>query len=202
LANGTSYHDVHQQLAMFHKEAKSREWKEKVEKELVWVQKAIDAVKAGKPIYLKLLSDKSAAVRDAAAYLLASLQNADAETASQIWRAYEADDEERAKASFLMAFGKLSEPNDLARSSLLHVLCTQRSNSLKLVAALALTRLFPSQVPQEAIEAMLEALNQPRICPALAESPWTQIDEMENLILDRLKRIDRPVNGRKQKGSG
>jgi len=76
LANGTSYHDVHQQLAMFHKEAKSREWKEKVEKELVWVQKAIDAVKAGKPIYLKLLPDKSAAVRDAAAYLLASLRRA------------------------------------------------------------------------------------------------------------------------------
>jgi hypothetical protein len=39
----------------------------------------------------------------------------------------------------------------------------------------------------------------------MAESPWTQIDEMENLILDRFKRIDRPVNGlfgRKQKGSG
>src|SRR5262249_47331671 len=84
----------------------------------------------------------------------------------------------------------LSEPTDLARSSLLHVLCTQQSSSLKLAAALALTALFPSQVPQEAVEAMLEALYRPDICRALAESHWAHVDDLENSILDHLTRLE------------
>jgi hypothetical protein len=77
IANGNSYLDVHQHLDLFKniygREMQTEKWKSDLALELSWVKAARDAVLAGMDRYTSMLNDSDCAVREAAAFLLASL---------------------------------------------------------------------------------------------------------------------------------
>src|SRR5262249_6023980 len=108
LATGHSYIDVHQHSSLFQElnaeRMKTPEWLEELARELAWVKKTADAVSVEKPAYIHLLADSDAAVRDAAACLLATLGGPDPETTDKIRQRLALEQDETVRVSFLLTF--------------------------------------------------------------------------------------------------
>ena len=181
LANGNSYCEVHQHLELLKDKAASDEWKTQMEKELDWVQRARDAVLAGRQVFLDFLEQRDSKLREASVYLLASLTRPEPETAEKLWSLFESETDERCRASSLIGFGRLATPEPVNQSLLLKVFVKADSKLERLVAALSLARLFPQELTRDVIQEMLSALFNPEPYEALSSSPWG-IDGLELLL--------------------
>jgi hypothetical protein len=190
LANGSSYHNVHQNLPLLKNQSSTAEWQEQIPIELGWVREATNAVKAGEPLYLGLLSHSEGEVREAAVYLLASLDKPAPRRAGLIWERHEEEKEARVRASLVFGFGILAERNDLNRSLLLHALTSESGDAARLAATLGLVRLAPNQVPREGVAILLEAVAEPNRFDLFGESLWGEEDGIEKLLCDHLARLE------------
>ena len=186
LARGTSYHDVHQHLAMFKSKAQTPEWQADIQKELAWVRGVKAAVLAGEDTYLTFLADGEMDLRDASAYLLASLGRPVPGLAAKVWSRFEQEPKESVRASLLLAFGNLADSVEKNINLLAAYLVAERSKSVRLAAAMALVRLAPEQLTREALSVLLEAALSPNDYDALAESVWGRVDDVELMIVSHL----------------
>jgi hypothetical protein len=148
------------------------------------------AVKAGESLYLDLLNGADARMRDAAAYLLASLDRPSAKLAEAVWRRLEKENVEGVRESLMLAFGNLAEHTETNVSSLLALLLGSTSKSLKLAAAMSLVRLSPSEQSEESIAILLEAAQSPEAYDTLTESIWVEVDGLEFLVLSHISRLE------------
>lgn len=183
LANGSSYCAAHEPLSDLIKEAGTPEWQDQKRKELIWVENATHAVAAGKPTYLELLADSTPIVREAAAYLLATLGPPAPEAATALWNRFEQETDERCRASLLLGFGRLAPSEALNQSLLLNAFLQARSKPERLAAALSLARLFPAELPGDVAAEILSAIRDPALYAGLDSSPWG-IHGMELIIED------------------
>jgi hypothetical protein len=190
LAQGTSYHDVHQDHPILKQEAGKPEWQLKIQKELVWVRNVKAAVKAGQNTYLGFLADTEPALREAVTFLLAALDRPAPDVAERIWGRFEKESEERVQASLLLGFGTLGESSESNLRRLQATLASAPSKSLRLAAAMSLVRLAPANLPQSAIEILIDAVECPDDYEVLAKSIWGQIDDFEMLVINHLTRLD------------
>lgn len=190
LANGHSYHDVHQHLPMLKAKAATSEWQGRIPVELEWVRAATKAVKAEKDTYIQLLSDAEASVRAATVYLLAGLDKPDPKLSILLAEHYKKENNELVRASLLMGFGIVAGETEPNRSFLIKALTTETSPVAKLGATFGLVRLCPNQVPQEALETLLEAVWAPDRFKPFEESPWGQVDGLDQLVTDHLARLE------------
>src|SRR5205807_4155639 len=101
LAKGTSYHDVHQHLPFLQEASHNTEWQKEIPKDLGWVHSVKAAVRTGENVYLRFLEDTDPRLRDAAAYLLASLERPAPRLADSVWRRFEKEEDEQVQASLL-----------------------------------------------------------------------------------------------------
>jgi hypothetical protein len=169
-ANGNSYCDVH---APLHKdEATTEKWKAQLAKELNWVTRTRSAVVARRPLYEDLLAHDQAGVREAAGFLLATLDQPSPETAVALWSQLERESDERCRASLLIGFGCVANPTQANQSLLLTWFLKTQSKLERLAAALALARVFPSEPPHEAVHEILNAIHDPKVVELLGASPW------------------------------
>lgn len=190
-ANGNSYCDVHQQLPLLKDKAETEEWKTQLKRELDWVNRTRAAVIAGQEIYERLLTHSEANIREAAGFLLASLDRPAPETAAALWEQFEREADERCRASLLMGFGYLASPTPANQSLLLAVLLKRRSRPEQLAAALALARLFPAELAREAAQEILQALHDTSTVAVLDASPWG-VHGMELIIESLVLRLEGP----------
>lgn len=172
LANGSSYHAVHEQMLQHSKARDTPEWQEQKSRELVWVEDAKKAVVEGKPTYLELLAHAMAIVREAAAYLLAALEEPSPDTAMALWNRFECETVERCRASLLLGFGRLAQPDPMTHSLLLNAFLQAGPAVERLAAALSLARLFPAELPRDAAQEILRAIYNPAPYAELDSSPW------------------------------
>lgn len=189
LARGTSYHDVHQHLSHHKEEAKEQEWQDKIQKELGWVGDVKAAVKAGENLYLGFLNDADERLRDAAAYLLATLGTS-ARLAEAVWKRLEKENVEQVRVSLMLAFGMLAEHTEGNTSSLLAMLINSRSVSERLAAAMALVQLSPAEQSEDSIMVLLVAARAPVDFPGFGESIWGKVDGVESLVSEHLIRLE------------
>jgi|SRR5215510_13154506 len=165
LATGHSYIDVHQHSSLFQQlnaeRMKTPEWQEELAQELAWVKKTADAVKLEKPAYIHLLADSNAAVRDAAACLLATLGGPDRKTADEIQQRLSVELDETVRASLLLTFGCVCDPEGPDRDFLVEVLSRDQSKAARLVAAVSLMKLAPERLPDAAVQIFLDSLQRP-----------------------------------------
>ncbi len=190
LARGTSYHDVHQHLSHHKEEAKGQGWQDKVQKELGWVGDVKAAVKAGENLYLGLLNDTDARMRDAAAYVIASLDRPLAKLAEAVWKRLEREKEECVQVSLVMAFGNLAEHAEANTGSLLAMLLSSPSKSVKLAAAMSLIELSPAEQSQESIAIVVEAVRSQEGFEGFDESVWGRVDGVELLVLNHVIQLE------------
>lgn len=190
LARGTSYHDVHQYLSHHKEEAKEQEWQDKIKKELGWVSDVKAAVKAGENLYLGLLNDADARMRDAAAYVLASLERPSLKLAEAVWRRLEKEKEERVQVSLMLAFGFLAERREANISSLLAMLLSSPSKSVKLAAAMSLIQLSPAEQSRDSIAVLVDAARSQEGFDDFDESIWGQVDGVELLVLNHVIQLE------------
>jgi hypothetical protein len=191
LAKGTSYHDVHQHLLLLKGEAQKDEWKENIQKELVWVKDVKTAVRAGEKAYLNFLDHDEPEMRDSVAYLLASLERPAPALADHIWKKFESEKDESVRTSLVMAFGRLAEPTESNRAPLLALLVNEKSRSVKLAAAMSLVRLAPTDISEDATVILLDAAKQPAEFLGLEDSVWGKVDSVELLAMNRLTSLDK-----------
>lgn len=186
-ANGNSYCDVH---APLHKdEAMTGAWRAQLAKELEWVQRTHSAVVAGRALYEHLLAHDAAKVREAAGFLLATLDQPSPETASALWGQLEHESDERCRASLLIGFGCVACPTPANQSLLLDWFLKTQSKLERLAAALALARVFPSEPAREAAHEILNAIHDPSVLEFMDASPWGN-HGMELIIEGALLRLE------------
>jgi hypothetical protein len=190
LACGTSYHDVHQHLLHRKEEANEQEWQEKIHKELGWVSDVKAAVRAGENLYLGFLNDVEVQMRDAAAYLLASLDRPSAKLAEAIWKRLEKEKKESVQVSLVLAFGMLAEHTEANTGSLLAMLLSSPSKSVKLAAAMSLIQLSPSEQSSDSIAVLVNAGGSPENFDAFDRSIWGQVDGVELLVLNHTTQLE------------
>ena len=193
LANGRSYNDVHQHLSMFSEQAKSAEWQNQLEKELSWVKRAGEAVRAGTPIYIRLLEDEGNLVRDGAAYLLGNLSLKAIEALEAVSRRLSAEKDETVKASLVLALGNLADGEAVARRLLLELASSPQAGAAQLAAAMSLLKLDPDGPPKEAIDIVLEAVKNPDKFAALSSSLWAQGETIVSLAAKHLAILQGPA---------
>ena len=112
LAEGTSYHDVHQHMILMQEEAKKPEFQEMVETEKGWVAQVKAEIRKGLPITLALLKDPDPAVRSAAIGLLVRMQDVAAETREPFMELLRTDTNANVRAAALgaLAVGNAKDP--------------------------------------------------------------------------------------------
>ena len=178
LANGTSYCDVHQRLTSFKDEASTDEWKKQLAKELEWVQQTRTAVKSGQELYLQLLASGNTKEREAAGFLLATMDKRNPEIAPAIWNQYELEKDGRCRASLLIGFGRVCLPTQKNCSLLLDSFIQASSKVERLGAAIALAESFPEELPDDVVREIIHAED----FKELDASPWGT--EQIELILE------------------
>ena len=188
LGNGSSYCAVHEQISSLKKQAGTPEWQEQKRKEIGWVKAAQTAVMAGKAVYLGLIADPEPKVREAAAYLLACLERPNPELANTLWEKFEREPDERVRATLLLAFGYLAEPNAMNQSLLLNGFVAANTQTNRLAAALSLSRISPDSLPTDVLQSLLEAAANPDDCAELGASPWAIYGE-ERMVQDSLTQL-------------
>lgn len=171
-ANGNSYCNVHQHHSLLKNESETEEWKTQLARELDWVRCTREAVLTGHTHYESLLKHSEANVREAAGFLLASLDRPAPETAALLWEQFDQEPDERCRASLLIGFGYVASPTPANQSMLLAALLKRRSSPEQLAAALALARMFPAELTREAAEEILHALHGSSTVTVMDNSPW------------------------------
>lgn len=210
LANGSSYMDAHQHLSVFKEahaeETKTEAWRSKLQQELSWVRKATEAVQLGRPTYVRLLAHPEATVRDAAAFLLASLHrpgkndaNHDPlalDIANELSEGLEIEFDETVKASMLLAFGVVCRRDEPSRNRILeflsHPLTGEHHHAtVRLAAAMSLVRFAPARVPRLAIDLLLDAVQHPGEYASLEKSYWADGEPVSALVCRYLVMLER-----------
>jgi hypothetical protein len=189
LANGGSYCDVHQHLTSFKAESETHEWKAQLAKELERVRQTHEAVKVGKELYLAFLTDGDDKEREAAGFLLATLEGPNPETAATLWNQYEREKTPHCRASLLLGLGRASLPEVKTRSLLLNAFVQTQPPSERLAAAVSLAQLFPDDSGEDILAQLLSALLDTEMLKEFDASPWALygMDLTIEEILLRLK---------------
>jgi hypothetical protein len=186
-ANGNSYCDVHEPLHQ--DEATTEEWKAQLANELDWVKRTRSAVVAGRALYEELLGHDQTEIREAAGFLLATLDQPSPETAVALWNQLERESDERCRASLLIGFGCVASPTPANQSQLLAWFLKTQSKLERLAAALALARVFPRNVAREAAQEILNAIHDSRAVELMDASPWG-VHGIELIIEGALLRLE------------
>lgn len=186
-ANGNSYCDVHAPL--YKDEATTEEWKAQLARELDWVTRTRSAVIAGRALYEDLLAHDQTSVREAAGFLLATLDQPSPETAVALWSQLERESDERCRASLLIGFGCVASPTPANQSQLLAWFLKTQSKLERLAVALALARVFPSNLAREAAQEILNAIHDSSAVELMDASPWG-VHGIELIIEGALLRLE------------
>jgi hypothetical protein len=186
-ANGNSYCEVHAPL--YKDEVTTEEWRTQLAKELDWVKRTRSAVVAGRALYESLLSHVEANVREAAGFLLATLDQPSAETAVALWEQLTHESDERCRASLLIGFGCVANPTPENQGVLLTWFLKTQSKLERLAAALALAQVFPRELAREPAHEILNAIYDPEVVELMNASPWG-VHGMELIIEGALLRLE------------
>ena len=165
-----------------------------------WSQRLVEALAAGKPVYLRCLKDDDPAMRDKAGYMLglfkrASLSGSLDGIAAAIWIRLAAERDERVQSGLLLAFGSLCDINEINRNRLLSYLTETNSKSVRLASALALMRLMPEDPDPRAHAILIEAVESPTGYSSPANSIWSQgldylwggeLNGLDDLVVEHL----------------
>lgn len=156
IAQGTSYHDVHQHLAIMGERMRNEPgFDEQLARELEWVRAATEAVAAGGPTYVRLLStDPDPLVRRACARLLSACDPAIALGA--LHTATAQDPDAGARATALFAIAALEREEAAPR---LHEALADATPLVRLAAALASAFCLESGIDVGAVDVLLEFLD-------------------------------------------
>ncbi len=177
IANGHSYHDVHQHVNFLKEKAQTKEWQDAIRMELAWVENARKAVRAGTSTYIGLLGDDLAPVRAAAAYILANFLGEAPEIEASLRERLEVEPEPLPRHSMIRALGASSPPETaVTRAALLRgFLASEKHAFTRLAAAMALAVVDRERMPPEAVDALVGAIVDPAgLADLHRESPWAQ----------------------------
>jgi hypothetical protein len=176
IANGTSYHDVHQHVSFLKEKAGTEKWQAAIREENVWVAAARGAVAAGCSAYGRLLEDPAAEVRAAAAYVLANFVAEMPAARTDLERALAAEREPLAQASLLRALGCARDAGTENVQRFRGMLTPDRHPFTRLSAAMSLAVTLGEEMPAEAVELLKRAIVAP--APSAEElqrrSPWAE----------------------------
>ncbi|MGC3961070.1 MAG: hypothetical protein QM813_25010 [Verrucomicrobiota bacterium] len=167
----------------------TEEWRAQLAQELDWVKRTRSTVLAGRALYESLLSHGKANIREAAGFLLANLDQPSPESAVALWSQLEHESDERCRASLLIGFGCVASPMPANQSLLLAWFLKTQSKLERLATALALARIFPSELAREAAHEILAAIHDPKVVESLDASPWG-VHGMELIVEGALLRLE------------
>jgi hypothetical protein len=190
LALGNSYLDVHGPLFREMGVPKEPDFDEQLRAELAWVKAAQEAVVAGIPDYLNLLTSDDPTIRVCSAYALATCRERSGEIAPRLCSRIEAEDDELAKASMLLCLGLVGDQGHVAFLEGMIAeedltlpeggpdLARPRSGLLvRSSAARALVWLMGERAPEAAVRTLLGTLADPGpIREAYRQLPWSDSD--------------------------
>ncbi len=186
VANGHSYMDVHQHLPLYQKlfaeEVATPKWKAELQTELSWVQQAHEAVRKGTPVYLRLLADGEASVRDAAAFVLGMLGGTAPGVKEEIHRRLTMESNEMVKASLLLALGRICEAEHSGEPVFAALLEHSEPKAVQLAAAMSMVRLTPQRVPLNAVNVLLDAIKSPPQYAAIEKSQWADCHSVVSYV--------------------
>jgi hypothetical protein len=138
LAEGTSYHDVHQHMILMQEEAKKPEFQEKVETEKGWVAQVKAKIRKGLSITLALLKDPDPAVRSAAIGLLVRMQNVATETREPFMEMLRTDADANVRAAALGALAVGNAKDPAVREALRDAFATETDPTCRASVAITL----------------------------------------------------------------
>jgi hypothetical protein len=180
LATGTSYNDVHQSLSIFADKRKTPAFQNQRQRELGWVKATREAVRSGCQLYAELLSDKSPRLRATAAHLLSLFPEQAAEHVAWLRRRLAAgENDELARTCIILSVSRLAKDQVDALSWLQTVLCEDRSDAVKIAAALGLAWSMRDKIPPDARTLLAVNAATPSTAAKIYEElPWRETDDL------------------------
>ena len=172
VARGNSYLEVHQGLMDENYKA-SEEFIEQLAEEQSWLKNISEAVAAGVPVYLKLLTDNDVNLRIHATHMLGVCKNQANEIVHSLQAHLPLETDDTARASLVFCLATLAGNQE---ESFLQQLLETESSLVKLVAAMSLCYIA-EKVPEQAIQILVEAMAQPENVALYSELPWTEFSE-------------------------
>lgn len=176
LANGSSYHDVHQHLSFYEEEREDAAFQGKVAAELSWVDAAAIAVVEGLPLYQRLLGDDDREVRACVCYLLASLPIKPQTVADVIGRQLaDRDPVVRASAGFAL-FGVGPEGLEDVPDAIERLRCDEEE-LVAWVGALLDARIHGDGIDDQSMKTLRAAIEEPESLDAsFGQTPFGDVD--------------------------
>ncbi len=143
------------------------------QREIGWVQRAHDEIRAGIPIYLNLLENRRPEVRTADAKLLSVFPESAREIVPQARQALTKEKNRDAHASLLLCLAVLGDPDSATRQVMETCLKRRRSDPNKLAAAIGLIWRGKENAMPEAVEVIQKTLAAPENFPeSFVFSAW------------------------------
>jgi hypothetical protein len=178
LAFGTSYLDVHQHGFLMEEERASPDFDERLQQELSWVRNAHEAVRAGAPVFVRLLDDPEPEVRAGAARALGLFsEDAGRNGARLVAHVEKGEPDDMVHAACVFAAGMLAERSETARAWLHSAFETDGRPAARLCAAIGLARALRAETPVEVVMTIIRALRSPGADGEIfARFPWEGAD--------------------------
>lgn len=176
LANGTSYHDVHQHLASYRPPDENLQ--EKIKTELTWVRNTINAVGEGLPVYLKLLDGNNEHLRQCTVALLGRIGSFHPKIPGILRQCLNSETNESTIAGLLIALGNAkgsSEEVVASGGTCLPFVDAKHTPLVRIAAAISLASFQKEQASEKVVAALLEGMTANGELEELFSSiPWNE----------------------------
>jgi len=178
LANGHSYKAVHQALVarwQGEEAVNSPQYQAEMQVELYWVKQAHDAVAEGVKVYLGLLEHADAKVRMCVPFTLVCLPECATEIMPIVSSHLEAESDPQVRASLLLCLAVFAADRSQNYSQLFRDMVKMENEDalVKLAAAMGLVKLMGDNIPEEAVQRLIEAVTNPEEVEEAYEAlPW------------------------------
>lgn len=171
LGTGNSYLEVHQHMIMNEEYKASDQFQETLAQEQNWVNNTYNAVIAGVPVYLQLLTDNDAILQNHAAYTLGACSQKADKILPSLHERLVVDTDVQARASMIFCLALLG--SDKEKLFLQELLENESSSMIRVVIARCLCHTMGEDIPYMAVKILVENLIYPEKAATLyAESPW------------------------------
>lgn len=153
IAEGTSYHDVHQHLFIMREAAQTPQYQAKMRAEEGWVARVAEEVRKGVGLYVALLKDADPAVRISAAGMLVRVKDLDADALRRraLLESIESEADARVRAAAIAALASTAANDTDAPAVLRALFERERDPACRATLAILLVGTGHGQLDAEVI---------------------------------------------------